>query len=159
LLQNNSDNFRLAFAAATVHDAFNLLSVCVLLPIEIATGYLYFTTSWLVKKMLQTPSSFGEPQILSHLTKPLTNFIIQLNNEFTSNNSSSSTSNSTLIKHFCPKNTTTILNNGSSVTMIDAQNRCKRILVLQIAYFLISLIDVFIQVFFYLNHSIGKNGK
>jgi sodium-dependent phosphate cotransporter len=119
----------LAFAAATVHDAFNLLSVCVLLPIEIATGYLYFTTNWLVKQMLQASSSVGgEPQILSRLTKPLTNFIIQLNNEFTSNSSSS---NSTLIKHFCPKNTTTLLNNGTSVTMIDAQNKCKRILFTQ----------------------------
>ena len=33
--------FRRAFAAATVHDMFNFLSVLVLLPLEAATGYLY----------------------------------------------------------------------------------------------------------------------
>lgn len=33
-------NFKSAFAAATVHDFFNVLSVAVLLPIEIATGFL-----------------------------------------------------------------------------------------------------------------------
>lgn len=32
--------FRLAFAAATVHDAFNLLAVSILLPIELLTGVL-----------------------------------------------------------------------------------------------------------------------
>jgi solute carrier family 34 (sodium-dependent phosphate cotransporter) len=35
-----SEEFKRAFAAATVHDFFNLLSVCVLLPIELATGVL-----------------------------------------------------------------------------------------------------------------------
>jgi sodium-dependent phosphate cotransporter len=35
-----SSEFRLAFAGATMHDFFNLLTVLVLLPIEIATGFL-----------------------------------------------------------------------------------------------------------------------
>jgi sodium-dependent phosphate cotransporter len=35
-----ADEFRLAFAAATVHDFFNLLAVAVLLPLELATGFL-----------------------------------------------------------------------------------------------------------------------
>lgn len=34
----NRDEFRRAFAGATVHDMFNWLSVIVLLPIESATG-------------------------------------------------------------------------------------------------------------------------
>ena len=33
-----SDEFKRAFAAATVHDFFNLLAVLILLPIELATG-------------------------------------------------------------------------------------------------------------------------
>jgi len=33
-------NFRRAFAAATVHDMFNWLTVIILLPLEMATGYL-----------------------------------------------------------------------------------------------------------------------
>ena len=35
-----SDEFKRAFAAATVHDFFNLLAVLILLPIELATGVL-----------------------------------------------------------------------------------------------------------------------
>ena len=35
-----SAEFRRAFAAATVHDVFNLLAVTVLLPLEMATGFL-----------------------------------------------------------------------------------------------------------------------
>lgn len=35
-----SEEFRRAFAAATVHDFFNLLSVAILLPLELATGLL-----------------------------------------------------------------------------------------------------------------------
>src|SRR5690606_15987920 len=34
------DEFRRAFAAATVHDCFNLMGVAILLPLEIATGVL-----------------------------------------------------------------------------------------------------------------------
>jgi len=35
-----SNEFRLAFAGATMHDFFNVLSVMVLLPLEVATGFL-----------------------------------------------------------------------------------------------------------------------
>ena len=35
-------HFRLAFSGATVHDMFNWCAVLVLLPIEIATGFLEF---------------------------------------------------------------------------------------------------------------------
>ncbi len=40
-----SDEFRLAFAAATMHDFFNLIAVAILLPIEIATGFLQKTAT------------------------------------------------------------------------------------------------------------------
>lgn len=36
----NKEDFRRAFAAATVHDFFNLIAVAILLPLELATGYL-----------------------------------------------------------------------------------------------------------------------
>ncbi len=42
-----SDEFRRAFAGATVHDFFNLLAVAVLLPLELATGFLRHTATWL----------------------------------------------------------------------------------------------------------------
>ena len=39
--------FRRAFAAATVHDFFNLMVVAVMLPIELVTGVLAGTAGWL----------------------------------------------------------------------------------------------------------------
>ncbi len=42
-----TEEFRRAFAAATVHDMFNVLAVAVLLPLELATGFLASTASWL----------------------------------------------------------------------------------------------------------------
>ena len=44
--------FRLAFAAATVHDAFNLLAVSVLLPVELVTGVLSNTAQALTDLLL-----------------------------------------------------------------------------------------------------------
>ncbi len=43
-----SDEFRRAFAGATVHDFFNLLAVAILLPLELATGYMAHAAAWLV---------------------------------------------------------------------------------------------------------------
>jgi solute carrier family 34 (sodium-dependent phosphate cotransporter) len=37
---NDTKNFKKAFAAATVHDFFNILSVMILLPIELMTGFI-----------------------------------------------------------------------------------------------------------------------
>lgn len=44
--------FRLAFAAATVHDAFNLLAVSVLLPLELLTGVLSSAAEFLTELLL-----------------------------------------------------------------------------------------------------------
>lgn len=40
--------FRRAFAGATMHDFFNLLTVAILFPIELATGFLRKSAEWLV---------------------------------------------------------------------------------------------------------------
>jgi sodium-dependent phosphate cotransporter len=40
----DGDQLELAFAGATVHDMFNFLTVLVLMPIEVATGYLHYLT-------------------------------------------------------------------------------------------------------------------
>lgn len=37
----NKDDFRRAFAGATVHDVFNWLTVAVLLPVEVISGTIY----------------------------------------------------------------------------------------------------------------------
>ena len=44
-----SAEFRRAFAGATAHDIFNLLTVLILFPIELATGYLRHGARWLVE--------------------------------------------------------------------------------------------------------------
>ncbi len=40
------EEFRRCFAAATVHDYFNLSAVAILLPLELATGYLQHLSGW-----------------------------------------------------------------------------------------------------------------
>lgn len=71
-----SHNSPRAFAGATVHDFFNWLSVLVLLPLEVATGYLYEVTK-LIIDAFQIES--GEaPDLLNVITDVLTESIIQV---------------------------------------------------------------------------------
>jgi len=46
-----SAEFRRAFAGATAHDVFNVLSVTLLFPLELATGYLRHGAQWLVRAL------------------------------------------------------------------------------------------------------------
>ncbi|MEZ5392963.1 MAG: Na/Pi symporter [Bryobacterales bacterium] len=41
------DEFRRAFSVATCHDFFNYMTVLILLPLELMTGYLQKTATWL----------------------------------------------------------------------------------------------------------------
>jgi len=45
------DAFRRAFSGATTHDIFNLLTVLILLPLELGTGFLRKTAQWLVAEL------------------------------------------------------------------------------------------------------------
>ena len=45
----NTEDFRRAFAAATMHDFFNVMAVSVLLPLELITGFLSGSASWLAR--------------------------------------------------------------------------------------------------------------
>jgi sodium-dependent phosphate cotransporter len=54
--------FRRAFAAATVHDFFNILAVAVFLPIELATGYLSSAATWITEQLIgSSGASFKSP--------------------------------------------------------------------------------------------------
>ncbi len=67
--------FERAFAAGTVHDMFNLMVVLILLPIEIATGYLHRTASALASVLAGTSGiEFKSP--LKLITKPISKEII-----------------------------------------------------------------------------------
>ena len=81
--------FRRAFAAATVHDMFNWLSVIILTFIELLTGLLEKTTQIMVDHMVEenengtmvmasNSSSSTGPDLLKPLTKPFTNLIVQV---------------------------------------------------------------------------------
>lgn len=66
-----------AFAGATVHDCFNWLSVLVLLPLEVASGYLHRITKVAVTT-LSLHSGQDAPELLKVITEPFTRLIIQV---------------------------------------------------------------------------------
>lgn len=80
----NKDEFRRAFAAATVHDMFNILTVVILLPLEAATGYLYYLSKAIVKMHKLTPED-KPPDMLKRLTKPLTKLVIEIDKKVFTN--------------------------------------------------------------------------
>lgn len=76
------EEFRRAFAAATVHDMFNWLTVMVLLPLEIACRYLERATeallslsNWQTDPTSESKSSFD---FLKKITKPFTDAIVKV---------------------------------------------------------------------------------
>lgn len=52
-----TQEFRRAFACATVHDVFNILAVVVFLPLELATGYLRTSAQWVASQLASDSSS------------------------------------------------------------------------------------------------------
>ncbi|XP_020847990.1 sodium-dependent phosphate transport protein 2B-like [Phascolarctos cinereus] len=96
------DEFRRAFAGATVHDFFNWLSVLVLLPLEVITNYLYHLTNVIVKSF-NIKSGDDAPELLKVITDPLTKLIIQLDkkviNEIATGDEAAK--NKSLIKIWC----------------------------------------------------------
>ena len=72
------DEHRRAFAAAILHALFNLLTICVLLPLEVATGYLYHLTSFMVRN-LQLRSYADDGHLQYVFTRPITERIVQVN--------------------------------------------------------------------------------
>ncbi|XP_018520590.1 solute carrier family 34 member 2a isoform X2 [Lates calcarifer] len=103
--------FRRAFAGATVHDFFNWLSVLVLLPLEVATGYLYVVTKLIIDSF-QIQS--GEaPELLNVITDILTESIIQLDQSVLSGIATGDPEarNKSLVKKWCQTFTNTTLMN------------------------------------------------
>ncbi|XP_074129207.1 sodium-dependent phosphate transport protein 2B-like isoform X2 [Sminthopsis crassicaudata] len=100
----NRDEFRRAFAGGTVHDFFNWLSVLVLLPLEVMTGYLYHVTSAMVKTF-NIKSGENAPDLLKVLTDPLTKLIIRLDKKVINEIAlgSEAAKKKSLIKIWCKK--------------------------------------------------------
>lgn len=66
-----SSEFRRAFAAATVHDFFNLLSVLILLPLELATGLLSRSAEWLTDRLTGSAGATWESPIKAWVKQPV----------------------------------------------------------------------------------------
>ncbi|XP_028831592.1 solute carrier family 34 member 2a [Denticeps clupeoides] len=111
--------FRRAFAGATVHDFFNWLSVLVLLPLEVATGYMYRFTELLIKAF--DIRSGNAPALLKVITDPLTHSIIELDKTVISGIATGDpeVKNKSLIKIWCKTFTNTTLMN---VTVPGVEN-------------------------------------
>lgn len=81
LIFHNSKSFsslsNRAFAGATVHDCFNWLSVLILLPLEVVSGYLHHITKVSVAT-LNLHSGRDAPELLKVITEPFTGLIVQV---------------------------------------------------------------------------------
>lgn len=95
--------FRRAFAGATVHDMFNWLTVIVLLPLEVATGYLYHLTNAVVNSFHWKTNKNANKELLTVITKPFTDLVIQLDKKVINALAMGDNSayNKSLIKEWC----------------------------------------------------------
>ncbi|XP_065584019.1 sodium-dependent phosphate transport protein 2A-like, partial [Artemia franciscana] len=82
---SNKNEFRRAFAGATVHDMFNWLTVIVLFTVEMTTrgifgiGYLEFVSGEITSGLSESSGAGGEIEILKVITGPAVDLIVQLN--------------------------------------------------------------------------------
>lgn len=60
-----------------MHDCFNWLSVLILLPLEVASGYLHHITKVSVAT-LNLRSGQDAPELLKVITEPFTGLIVQV---------------------------------------------------------------------------------
>uniref|UniRef100_A0A8C2WMZ8 Solute carrier family 34 member 2a n=1 Tax=Cyclopterus lumpus TaxID=8103 RepID=A0A8C2WMZ8_CYCLU len=104
------NTFRRAFAGATVHDFFNWLSVLVLLPLEVASGYMYVVSKLIIDSF--KIESGEAPDLLNVITDVLTESIIQLDASVISGiaNGDPEARNKSLIKKWCRTFTNTLMN-------------------------------------------------
>ena len=78
------DTFERAFAAATVHDMFNWLSVIVFLPLEAISEYLYRLSKAIIDATPGLTSGEKPPEMLKKLTKPFTKMVVGIDKKLIS---------------------------------------------------------------------------
>ena len=66
-----SNEFRRAFAAATVHDFFNILAVMLLLPIELATGAISKTAKWISGRLVGSSGTEWKSPVKAWVKEPV----------------------------------------------------------------------------------------
>lgn len=111
------NQFRRAFGSATIHDMFNWLAVLVLLPLEVATGYLYRLTQLIVDSFHIESKENAKFDLLKKLTKPFTSLIVQLDKKVINKIAvgGADSSESRLLKVYCKKEKQHVIVGGSDV--------------------------------------------
>ena len=66
-----SNEFRRAFAAATVHDFFNVMAVAILLPLELLTGWLSSIAEWISDALVGSAGADWESPIKKWVKEPV----------------------------------------------------------------------------------------
>jgi sodium-dependent phosphate cotransporter len=66
-----SDEFRRAFAAATVHDFFNVLAVLILLPLELVTGLISNTAKWISERLVGSSGTEWKSPVKALVKEPV----------------------------------------------------------------------------------------
>ncbi|KAK6180805.1 hypothetical protein SNE40_008791 [Patella caerulea] len=101
----NKNDFRRAFAGATVHDMFNWLAVIVLLPLEVITGYLFHLSEAIIKSLPLETNKAAKKDLLKVITKPFTQLIIQVDSNVITDIATNKTSSvvPNLMKSCCDK--------------------------------------------------------
>ena len=74
--------YKRAFAAATVHDMFNILTMSLLLPIEWVTHSLTKLSSLIVSSLPMKPNENADVELLSRFTDPLTDLVVMVNKTY-----------------------------------------------------------------------------
>jgi len=131
----DKDQFRRAFAGATVHDMFNILSVIILLPIEVASNYLFRLTKVIIESMhLGEGDESLKKELLSKLTKPFTSLVIQLDKKIIESiaKGDKSADSKSLIKYICDKGDkitkVVMVNKQVNETIVTATNQTSYVL-------------------------------
>ena len=111
------DEFRRAFAGATVHDLFNWLSVLILLPVEVVTGYLYHSSRSITDVMGLDSKQGTKVEFLKRITKPFTNVVIQIDKKVIQRIAEGEEvdKEESLIKYWCKTKYNTTLNDTIKV--------------------------------------------
>ena len=78
------EEFRRAFACATVHDMFNWLTVILLVAVETSTGFLEYITGLMVASIGDTSGNSKPPDFLKVLTNPFTKAVVKLDKKVSS---------------------------------------------------------------------------
>ncbi len=66
-----SNEFRRALAAATVHDFFNVMAVAILLPLELMTGVLSSSAGWVSEKLVGSAGTSWESPVKKWVKQPV----------------------------------------------------------------------------------------